>query len=301
MDLTVAEVSSNATVTTPGAPNAVLAFTVTNTGNAQQGYALTFLEEVGTTLFGNADNANFGNLVIRVDEDPSSGNGTGNDTYDGTETATAIDRLNPNQQVTVFIVSPVVPLTLVNANFANVNLTARVAVPGTNGATLVTQSTGANNPAVVEIVFADDPSRHADATESAVDQFAIQSAALTVTKAQTVISDGFSSANPRAIPDAIVEYTIMIANGSTTTAASDVAISDPIPANTTFVSQRLPGPATLGLRAAPPRPASPRRRPIRTRTGASATQAATSSSAARRSATIAAGATVSVQFRVQIN
>ena len=157
VDLTVAEVSSNATVTAPGAPNAALAFTVTNTGNAQQGYALTFLEEVGTTLFGNADNANFGNLVIRVDEDPSSGNGTGNDTYDGTETATAIDRLNPNQQVTVFIVSPVVPLTLVNANFANVNLTARVAVPGTNGATLATQSTGANNPAVVEIVFADDP------------------------------------------------------------------------------------------------------------------------------------------------
>ena len=98
MDLTVTEVSSNATVTTPGAPNAVLAFTVLNTGNAQQGYALTFLEEVGTTLFGNADNANFGNLVIRVDEDPSSGNGTGNDTYDGTETATAIDRLNPNRR-----------------------------------------------------------------------------------------------------------------------------------------------------------------------------------------------------------
>jgi uncharacterized repeat protein (TIGR01451 family) len=300
VDLTVAEVSSNATVTAPGAPNAALAFTVTNTGNAQQGYALTFLEEVGTTLFGNVDNANFGNLVIRVDEDPSSGNGTGNDTYDGTETATAIDRLNPNQQVTVFIVSPTVPLTLVNANFANVNLTARVAVPGTSGATLETQSTGINNPAVVEIVFADDPTG-ADATESAVDQFAVQSAALTVTKAQNVISDGFSSTNPRAIPDAIVEYTITVANGSTTTAATGLAISDPIPANTTFVSNAYAGSSDVAITG-----------------GAAATciaetPADTNADGCLRDAggnlvvggaalgTIAAGATVSVQFRVQIN
>ena len=301
VDFTVTEVSSNATVTTPGAPNAVLAFTVLNTGNAQEGYALTFLEEVGTTLFSNADNANFGNLVIRVDEDPSNGNGTGNDTYDGTETATAIDRLNPNQQVTVFIVSPAVPLTLVNANFANVSLTARVAVPGTSGATLLTQSTGVNDPAVVEIIFADDPlPAIADATESAVDQFAVQSAALSVTKAQSVISDGFSSSNPRAIPDAIVEYTITIANGSTTTAANGIAITDPIPANTTFVSNAYP-PGDVGI------------------TGGSAPTCIAESPTDSNSdgclrdaggnlvvggaalGTIAAGATISVQFRVQIN
>ena len=43
----------------------VLAFTVANTGNAPQGYQLTVTEEVGTLLFGNTDNADFGlaNLV----------------------------------------------------------------------------------------------------------------------------------------------------------------------------------------------------------------------------------------------
>jgi uncharacterized repeat protein (TIGR01451 family) len=106
-------------------------------------------------------------------------------------------------------------------------------VPGTNGGTLETQSGGVNDPTLVEVVFADDPV-NADATESDVDQFAIQSAALTVTKTQTVLDDGFGSASPRAIPGAFVEYTITIANSSTTTAANAIAITDPIPANTTF-------------------------------------------------------------------
>jgi uncharacterized repeat protein (TIGR01451 family) len=174
-----------------------------------------------------------------------------------------------------------------------------VAVPGTNGATLETQSTGINNPTAVEIVFADDPV-NADATESAVDQFAIRTAALTVTKDQTVISDNFSSSNPRAIPDAIVEYTIRVANSSTTTAADGLAISDPIPANTTFVSGAYAGSDVLI-----------------TGGGAAAcvaeTPADTNADGCLRNAggnlvvggaalgSIAAGATVTVQFRVQID
>jgi hypothetical protein len=246
VDLTVAEVSGGATITSPGATNAVLAFTVTNTGNAPQGYALTFLEEAGTTVFGNTDNATVGNLIVRVDEDPSSGNGTGNDAYDGTETATAVDVLNPGQQITVFLVSPTVPLTLVNGNFANARLTAQTAVPGTGGGTIQAQSGGVNDPTLVEVIFADDPAG-ADATESAVDQFAVQSAALTVTKTQTVLSDGFGSASPRAIPLAFVEYSITVANTSATTAATAISITDPIPANTTFQTGLYPGPSDVAI------------------------------------------------------
>lgn len=244
VDLTVNELSGNATVIAPGAANGALAFTVTNTGNAPQGYRLSFLEEVGTGLFNNTDNADFGNLVIRVDEDPSAGQGTGNDTYDGTETETAIEVLNPGYSVTVFVVSPTVPLTLVNGAFANVALEARTAVVNTNGATLVTASTGANDATTVEIVFADLDN---DALQSARDQFAIQSASLTVTKAQTVIDDGFGSASPRAIPNAVVEYTITVANGSATTAADAIAISDPIPANTTFQTGLYAGPSDVAI------------------------------------------------------
>jgi uncharacterized repeat protein (TIGR01451 family) len=238
VDLTVAEVSSSATVTAPGATNAAVAFTVTNTGNAPQGYALTFLEEAGTALFGNTDNVDFGNLAIRVDEDPSTGNGTGNDTFDGTETATAIDVLNPGQTITVFVVSPIAPLTLVNDNFANVRLQAQTAVPGTNGGTLQAASTVANDPTTVEVVFADAGN---DASESAVDQYAVQSAALTVTKAQSVLDDGFGSASPRAIPGATVEYAITVQNTSTTTAADGVSLSDAVPANTTITLGQYAG------------------------------------------------------------
>ncbi|HUQ53788.1 MAG TPA: hypothetical protein VM692_16280 [Gammaproteobacteria bacterium] len=248
IDLTVAELSGNATIASPGAAAAVLAFTVTNTGNAPQGYRLTVAEEVGTLLFGNADNANVGlaNLQVRVDEDPSSGNGTGNDAYDGTETATAVDLLNPGASITVFVVVPTVPLTLVNGNFANVNLQAQTAVGGTNGLTLAVQSPGANNPTTVEVVFADDP-LSADATENAADQLAIRSAALTVTKTQAVLNDGFGSASPRAIPGASVEYTITVANSSTTTAANGIAISDPIPANTAFQTGLYAGSSDVAI------------------------------------------------------
>ena len=86
-----------------------------------------------------------------------------------------------------------------------------------------------------------------DATQSAADQFAVQSASLTVTKTQTVISDGFGSASPRAIPNAVVEYTITVANGSTTTAAEGLAISDPIPGATTFQTGLYPGPSDVAI------------------------------------------------------
>jgi uncharacterized repeat protein (TIGR01451 family) len=239
VDLTVSELSGVATITSPGAANQVLAFTVTNTGNAPQGYALSFLEEAGTSLFTRTDNVDFNNLVIRVDEDPSAGDGTGNDAYDGTETATAVDELNPSQSITVFIVSsPAVPLTLQNLDVANVRLQAQTAVPGTNGATLEAESGGVNDPNLVEILFADTDR---DATESAVDQFVIQSAALTISKTQTVLDDGFSTTNPRAIPGATVEYLITIENTSATTAADAVSVSDAVPADTTLVEDQYAG------------------------------------------------------------
>ena len=233
IDLTVAETSGNATITAPGATAAVLAFTVTNTGNANEGYQLSLTEEVATVLFGNTDTFNVGlpNLQIRVDEDPSSGNGTGNNTYDGTETATAINTLAPGKSISVFVLGNI-PLSALNNAFANVRLQARAAVAGSNGATLEVQSAGANNPATVEIVFGDAGN---DATESAADQYAVRSAALTVTKAATVISDPFGSASPRAVPGAVVEYAITVANGGLTP-ASGVAVSDPLPTNTTFVT-----------------------------------------------------------------
>jgi uncharacterized repeat protein (TIGR01451 family) len=247
INLSVSELSGSATVVTPGQTNQVLSFTVANSGNSPEGYQLTVSEEVGTLLFGNTDNANFGlaNLVVRVDEDPSAGNGTGNDIYDGTESATAINVLNPGQSVTVFVLAtPTVPLTVINGNYANVALQARAAAPGSNGATLEVESAGANLPTTVEILFAD---AGRDATQAATDQFSVVSAALTITKVQTVIDDGFGSASPRAIPGATVVYLTTIQNTSPTVPATAVSFSDPIPTNTTLLPDQYSATGDVGI------------------------------------------------------
>ena len=56
------------------------------------------------------------------------------------------------------------PLTLINNNFANVNLQAQTAVPGTAGGTLEVASPPGNLPNVVELLFVDGGN---DATENA--------------------------------------------------------------------------------------------------------------------------------------
>lgn len=227
IDFTVAELSGGNTTVNPGETGAVTAFTVTNTGNAPQGFALTAINETGTTLFGNLDNTDFPTLSVFVDAN-------GNNVYDpGTDTATAIDTLAADAApVTVFIVATV-PLTATNGQFANVQLTAQAAVPGTGGATLAAETVGPEDPNAVDVVFGDAGE---DNSESASDQYAVQSAALTVQKTSAVISDPFNgTTDPKAIPAAVVEYTLTLTNNGVVS-AQGVQVGDPLPANTTFVT-----------------------------------------------------------------
>lgn len=60
-------------------------------------------------------------------------------------------------------------------------------------------------------------------------------ATLVVSKSSTVLSDGVSGANPKALPGAIVRYTITVQNtGSLTVDANSIIIQDPFPANFTL-------------------------------------------------------------------
>lgn len=234
IDFTVAELGASATIVNPGQVNVVATFTVTNSGNSNQGYQLSAANETGTTLFSNVDNIDVANLRVFVD---SNGNGT----YDsGVDTATNIDTLiadSDGESVVVFVIADV-PLTATNTSFANVRLTARAAAPGTAGGTLVTESTGADSPTTVDVVFAD---AGRDATESAADQYDVASAALSVSKTATVIRDPINSTtNPKAIPLAVVEYAIVV-NNSGAVSADTVGFSDPIPVNTTFLGAEYGG------------------------------------------------------------
>jgi uncharacterized repeat protein (TIGR01451 family) len=73
------------------------------------------------------------------------------------------------------------------------------------------------------------------------------SAALTITKVQTVIDDGFGSASPRAIPGATVVYLTTIQNTSPTVPATAVSFSDPIPANTTLLQDQYSPTGDVGI------------------------------------------------------
>jgi uncharacterized repeat protein (TIGR01451 family) len=56
---------------------------------------------------------------------------------------------------------------------------------------------------------------------------------LSVTKISSVLADGISTTNPKAIPGALVRYCILVSNAGSATATS-VSVSDPIPANLSF-------------------------------------------------------------------
>ena len=224
IDFTVSEVSGGATPTHPGQTNVVATFSVTNTGNSTQGYVLTVANETGTTLFTHVDNLDVTNLRTFVD---SNGNGV----YDaGTDTAVNVNSLAAGAtgvSVTVFVLADV-PAAATNNQYANVRLTARATPVGST--TPIAQTAGADT-AGVDVVWAD---AGRDNSESAADQYAI-SVALTITKNVALISDPFNgTTNPKSIPGAVMEYTILVSNTSTVTDATAVTVTDNIPANASF-------------------------------------------------------------------
>ncbi len=231
IDFAVDEVSGNATVVSPGQSNAVLTFLVTNEGNAPQGFQLDAQNlATATTLFGQNDNVDFLPLNTFVD---SNGNGT----YDlGVDNATDIDTLAADADVAVFVVINV-PLTATNGQYANVRLQAVATAAGTGAAAPETETAGGDT-AGVDIVFGDAGEDNVEVDD---DQYAVQSAALSITKTSDVIDDPFNApADAIAIPGATVEYSVTIANTGLV-AAGGVSISDTLDANLTFANAQYPG------------------------------------------------------------
>ena len=227
VDLTVTEVGGAATTVGAGATNVVTTFRVTNTGNNTQGYNLG-ASNVGGTLFTRADAFDMTNLRTFVSTAACSGVSPTPAYNAGTDTAVNIVSLAADACAYVFIVSDT-PITATNGQAANVRLQAVARVATTLAA--LTETAGAESPTVVDVVFADNAR---DATETADDQYWVQTAALAVAKTTTVVSDPFNgTTNPKSIPGAVMEYGITLTNTGSV-AATVVTITDPVPGNTTF-------------------------------------------------------------------
>jgi uncharacterized repeat protein (TIGR01451 family) len=237
LDLTVTEVGAAATTVSAGAVNQVTTFKLTNTGNFPQGYQLA-PTQVGGTLFTHTDNFDVANVRRFVSTAACSTSSTTPTYNSATDTATVVNTLAADACVYVFVVADV-PLNAANGGAANVRLTATATAAGTNAATPLLETTTADTVGV-DVVFA-DTGVNTNRTEFAEDQYWVQTAALSVQKTSTIISDPFNSTtNPKAIPGAVVEYAVKLTNTGSVS-ASVVTITDQVPANTAFTSNVYSG------------------------------------------------------------
>jgi uncharacterized repeat protein (TIGR01451 family) len=232
--------------TVANATDAVLTYTVTNTGNTTQGYSLA-------VEAGSPDTFDMNSVRIYVEDGTTPGfqlaedtlytSGSGTNAFNLTQTA-------GTDSQTVYVVANVPPngggTAPVNGATAAYNLKATTLNNATNVVT-VANTGSADTFNAVDVVFADDNGGSAgpftgDTVNNGVDSaqavYTISSSELTVTKTSAVVSDPVNGAvNPKAIPGATMRYTITIANAATASAAaSSVVMSDAIPSNTTYVS-----------------------------------------------------------------
>jgi uncharacterized repeat protein (TIGR01451 family) len=235
ISLTVTEPGNATTTVVPGQTGAVTSFLVTNTSNATLDLGLALVQPAGgTTAHGGTDNFDVTGASLFVD---TNGNGT----YEaGTDTAvTYLDEIAADTSRTVFVVSSI-PAGRVNGDVAGVTLTATAFNAGTIGTqgTIVTNDSGTANTAGMDTVFADAAGATdaaADGKFSARDDFTVSTATLSVAKVSKIISDPINgTTNPKMIPGATVEYCIQVANAAGGATATSVAISDPLPAQTTY-------------------------------------------------------------------
>ncbi|MGA8205548.1 MAG: hypothetical protein WB812_13580 [Woeseiaceae bacterium] len=223
VDFTLVETSGGPTTpVAPGDSDVIASFTLTNNGNAIMDFRLDVADFAGA-VFGNADSADLANYRIRV----ANGDGAGGVPDLATDLA-FVDELAEDGVVEIYVFADA-PGTVSNGDYANIQLTATAAddanataTPGTLDGDL-TESPGADDPTLIESVFADAGN---DGAEQSEDSYEIVSAALTITKTSAVISDPFSSG--KAVPDAVIEYTITIDNSGGGSAAQSVVVTDNI-------------------------------------------------------------------------
>lgn len=239
VNVTVATTDATFVSVVPGALARVTTFTVTNTGNTVQDFALTSAQAVnGQTLFGGTDNFDTPACSQFVETAGGAGYQAGSDT------TTFIDELAADATRTVYVVCNI-PAGQVNNDNAIVGLIATARAGGGGGVlgAVLTETAGADT-AGVDIVFGDaagtdDLARNAN--HSSRSAYRVVSAALSVAKISTLICDPFNgTTNPKHIPGAIVRWTITITNTGAASATLNT-VTDAINAATAFDANLVTG------------------------------------------------------------
>ncbi len=214
LDVTVASSDPGDVTTAPGANTNVLTYLVTNTGNGNEAFTLT----ANVSVAGDDFDPTSPQIVLDTN---------GNGVYDaGVDTVYVAGTNNPSiapeASLTVFILSTT-PTGVVNGNRAELGLiAAAVTGTGTPGTAFAGAGEGGGNAVV--------GTTGADATDTAF--LAVQAATLALVKS-AVVTDPFGG--NRAVPGSVITYRL-VATVTGTGSISNVVISDPIPASTTFTA-----------------------------------------------------------------
>ena len=227
VNLTIASAGSTTTVS-PGQTSASTAFTVTNSSNDTIDIVLGVVNQSGgAAQHGGTDTIDVSNYKIYSDAAL-------------TTLITYLDEVAPDATRTVYV-SADVAISVTNGQIAGDILTGTAAAGGGTGAqgTVLTATSGANT-AGVDTVFADGAGSTDAANDgkySAKGDYTVSAPVLTVTKTSVLISDPVNgTTNPKAIPGAVLEYCISVANAAGSATATSLALSDPLPTTVTYSS-----------------------------------------------------------------
>ena len=223
VNLVIAESGNGNTTVAPGATQQAVTYTVSNQTNDTIDVLLTN-ENLGGDDFNTT-----GAVTYYLDD--------GDGIFNGTDTLiTSINDLDEDESVTVHLVTDI-PGGITTGDVADVVLIGQAADSGT-GVAFADNSGDADDPTLVQNVFADGAGTHtgaaaADGYHSATDTYEVAAADISVFKSSRVVSDPLGSANPKAIPGAVIEYCISVANaaGAGAATATGVTVTDTLPAD----------------------------------------------------------------------
>ena len=230
VNVTVTSVGS-ATVVNPGQNGAGIAFDVTNLSNSTVDLDLDAALRNGT-------GANISNFRIYRDTD-------GNRTLDAAELAagpiTFLDEVGSSATgVTVAVVVLAdFGLNAVNADTFDVTLTANAHAAGAAGLGAELVESAGNTSGIDTVLFdgLGDTDAVRDGAFSDTGTYSVAGAVVTVLKTSRVVEDPVNGINnPKAIPGATVEYCITVANASGAVPATDVAVTDDLPFDVTYIA-----------------------------------------------------------------
>ena len=228
---TIVEIGGLHTEVAPGDVQAFTEFQLTNNGNAVMDFVLNAVDlAITATVHGEDDTGDsVGPFTIRV---ANTDGITGIPDY--ATDLDFVDELGEEETVVIYVFADI-PGTAPNDAYDNFTLNATAAddpdaLPTVGGVPdpLLTEAGGADDPLVIESVFANASGADGsgNATEGVDDGFHVNSAELVITKTALVISAPFGST--KALPDAVIEYTVTIDNSAGAAIAQNVVLTDTI-------------------------------------------------------------------------